>query len=175
MAVPLAFVNAGGLAECDRSKPLVCKVIGPPLARVSNEIGRARSERAPTGRNEVISRATPSSEPVSIAVVARTPRSLRTRSIVLTTAGDLIRSRRQKNDARAAADLTAPSSRQGRKGVAHAHGTAERTQPSRCYRLNRRSTARPGPAEPLESSHRAVHAGGTGLLALALVLKVRQV
>ena len=45
---------------------------------------------------------------VGIVVVARPPRSLQAKSVVPATAGDLIRSRRQKSDARAAADLTAP-------------------------------------------------------------------
>ena len=49
-----------------------------------------------------------SSERVAIAVVARPPRSLQAKSVVPATAGDLIRSRRQKSDERAAADLTAP-------------------------------------------------------------------
>jgi hypothetical protein len=37
------------------------------------------------------------------------------------------------------------------KGVAHATGTAERTQPSCFSQLNRRSTAQPGRATPITS------------------------
>jgi hypothetical protein len=131
-----APINApiSGLAARRTTNPSADRTKGRRCSSTdaSSEKRRRRSEADPWPTT------TPPSERVAITVVARPPRSLQAKSVVPATAGDLIRSRRQKSDARAAADLTAP--RVGSELVCW----TDRRRLRRCRRGGARRRSTPG-------------------------------